>query len=66
MVIDERFFRPAERFELRGDYSKAKQRLGWEPEVSFEELVRLMVETDLEKLSTTTLRDAKLTLDSYD
>ena len=45
--IDEKFYRPAEVFELRGDYSKAKKKLGWEPIVSFEELVKTMVETDL-------------------
>jgi len=46
---DERFFRPAEIYELRGDYSKARKILSWEPEVSFPELVRMMVSTDLER-----------------
>ncbi len=45
--IDEGLFRPAEVFELRGDASKAKDFLGWEPSVDFEELVRIMVEAEL-------------------
>jgi len=48
VVVDQTFFRPAEVDLLVGDASKAKQELGWQAEVSFEELVRLMVETDLE------------------
>ena len=42
------FDRPAEVDYLIGDYSKAKTELGWEPKTSFEELVRLMVESELE------------------
>ncbi len=48
--IDERFFRPAEVNTLRGDYSKAKKTLGWEPAVKFDQLVRMMVEADLVRL----------------
>lgn len=48
VVVDQTFFRPAEVDLLVGDASKAKQELGWQADVSFEELVRLMVETDLE------------------
>jgi GDPmannose 4,6-dehydratase len=44
---DPKFFRPAEVDLLIGDSSKAKQKLGWEPEVSFNELVKMMVEHDL-------------------
>ncbi|MBP7652538.1 GDP-mannose 4,6-dehydratase [Candidatus Dependentiae bacterium] len=47
VVIDEKYFRPAEVHELLGDCSKAKQKLGWKPETSFEELVKIMVESDL-------------------
>ena len=47
--IDERYFRPAEVDLLVGDYSKAKERLGWEPTVRFEELVRMMVDHDRER-----------------
>ena len=45
--IDPRYFRPAEVDQLLGDASKARDRLGWEPTVSFPELVRLMVDSDL-------------------
>ena len=44
---DERFYRPAEVHQLKGDYSKGKKILGWEPTVSFKELIRMMVEADL-------------------
>jgi len=44
--IDPRYFRPAEVDLLIGDYSKAKEKLGWEPTVRFEELVRMMVDAD--------------------
>src|ERR1700682_3661542 len=45
---DARYFRPTEVDSLQGDSSKARRLLGWEPEISFEELVRSMVEHDLE------------------
>jgi GDPmannose 4,6-dehydratase len=48
--IDPRFLRPAEVEHLIGDYSKGREKLGWEPRTSFEELVRLMVDADLELL----------------
>ena len=44
---DTRFDRPAEVDLLMGDASKAKEKLGWTPKVSFEELVRMMYESDL-------------------
>ena len=47
---DKRFFRPAEVDLLIGDHSKAKKILNWEPEVSFEELVKMMVDSDMELL----------------
>jgi len=46
--IDPRYFRPAEVDYLLGDPRKANERLGWEPRVTFKELVRMMVERDLE------------------
>jgi GDPmannose 4,6-dehydratase len=49
VVIDPRFVRPAEVDRLIGDASKAKQKLDWEPEVSFEELVAMMVESDIKR-----------------
>lgn len=45
---DPRFMRPAEVDLLVGDPTKAREKLGWEPEVSFEELVHMMVDADLE------------------
>ena len=53
VVVDERFYRPAEVYELRGDASKARRVLGWKPEVSFRELVRMMVRADVERLTNT-------------
>jgi len=46
--IDPRYFRPAEVDLLLGCSQKARQKLGWQPRVSFDELVSLMVEADLE------------------
>lgn len=48
--FDERYLRPAEVDLLIGDPAKAKQKLGWEPSVTFEQLVHLMVEADLKAL----------------
>ena len=50
--IDERYFRPAEVDVLLGDATKARERLGWEPAVRFEELVRMMVDHDRERRQT--------------
>jgi GDPmannose 4,6-dehydratase len=47
--IDERYYRPAEVDVLIGDYSKAKEKLGWEPKVRFKELVQMMVDADRER-----------------
>ncbi|MCA9600838.1 MAG: GDP-mannose 4,6-dehydratase, partial [Myxococcales bacterium] len=46
--IDEKYFRPAEVDLLLGDPTKAKRELGWKPKVGFEELVRMMVDADME------------------
>ncbi len=46
--VDPKYFRPAEVDLLLGDPAKAKNALGWTPKVTFKELVRLMVEADLE------------------
>jgi GDPmannose 4,6-dehydratase len=51
VVIDPAFLRPAEVDELVGDSTKAKDLLGWEPQTSFEELIRLMTRADLELLA---------------
>jgi GDPmannose 4,6-dehydratase len=47
--VDERYFRPTEVDELRGDPSKAERVLGWKPRTRFRDLVRLMLEHDLEE-----------------
>jgi GDPmannose 4,6-dehydratase len=47
VAIDSRYYRPAEVDTLCGDPSKARQKLGWAPKISFEELVREMVREDL-------------------
>lgn len=49
--IDPRFKRPAEVPHLRGKADKAREQLGWKPKVSFDELVKMMVEADLKRLS---------------
>jgi GDPmannose 4,6-dehydratase len=51
VVIDQQFFRPAEVDLLVGDSSKARAVLGWKPRVSFEELVTMMVDADIDLLS---------------
>jgi GDPmannose 4,6-dehydratase len=48
--IDPRYFRPSEVDDLRGDMSKARRLLGWEPKVTFPDLVRMMVEADLDDI----------------
>jgi len=50
VVKDEKFYRSSEVYELKGDFSKAKRKLGWQPKVSFEELVKMMVEADLQRI----------------
>jgi GDPmannose 4,6-dehydratase len=50
VVTDPRFYRPAEVDMLIGDASKGRVQLGWEPTVSFEELIQMMVAADLEAL----------------
>lgn len=50
VVIDQRYYRPAEVKLLMGDYSKGKKILGWEPSVNFNELVRMMVKEDLNNI----------------
>lgn len=48
--IDPRYFRPLEVENLQGDASKARKKLGWEPKVKFNDLVKIMVETDIKNL----------------
>jgi GDPmannose 4,6-dehydratase len=49
--IDKLFYRPAEVSLLIGDYSKARKKLGWSPRIKFAKLVKMMVESDLKRLS---------------
>jgi GDPmannose 4,6-dehydratase len=51
VVVDPDFYRPAEVDLLLADAAKARRQLGWEPEVTFEQLVRMMVDADLARLS---------------
>jgi GDPmannose 4,6-dehydratase len=51
--VDEVNLRPSDVLDLRGDASRARQELGWEPTVTFEELVRMMVEADVARLRAT-------------
>lgn len=50
--IDQKFYRPAEVDVLRGDYSKAKEELGWEPKTDIKEMVQKMVTNDINLLRT--------------
>jgi GDPmannose 4,6-dehydratase len=50
IVVDPQFYRPAEVDLLVSDPSRAREELGWEPEVSFEGLVQMMVDADLTHL----------------
>ncbi len=51
VVVDPKFVRPAEVELLIGDASKARRVLGWEPKVTFEELVKMMVKADVERIA---------------
>jgi GDPmannose 4,6-dehydratase len=59
VAIDERYFRPAEVDFLLADPSKAKRMLGWEPTVTFKDLVRIMVDADLKEVDRTILGGAE-------
>jgi GDPmannose 4,6-dehydratase len=50
VMIDPKFMRPAEVEHLLGDSTKARRVLGWEPKVSFEQMIRMMVEADLKRV----------------
>ena len=59
VVIDPSLVRPAEVDLLIGDPAKAKAKLGWEPEVSFEQLIDMMVKSDLARLKSGNTADTK-------
>jgi GDPmannose 4,6-dehydratase len=50
VVVDPKFLRPADVDFLVADATKARTKLGWEPNVTFEELIQIMVDADLEAL----------------
>ncbi len=50
VVIDKTFYRPAEVHLLQGDYGKASKKLGWKPATRFKELVKMMVDSDVERI----------------
>lgn len=50
VVVDKRFFRPAEVDVLLGNPEKARRKLGWKPEVSFEQLIVMMTDADMKRL----------------
>lgn len=50
VIVDKRFVRPTETGPLVGDYAKAKKVLGWEPKVSFKELVAMLVDANIARL----------------
>ena len=49
--IDQRLYRPAEIYELKGNPAKAKNKLDWEPSVTFEQLIKSMVKSEIESLA---------------
>lgn len=49
--VDPKFMRPADVFALHGHSKKAKEKLGWEPKVAFNELVKIMMDADIKRLS---------------
>ena len=51
MHIDEKLYRPGEIYELRGDSAKARNRLAWHPTVTFERLIHMMVDAEMESLT---------------
>jgi GDPmannose 4,6-dehydratase len=51
--IDKSLFRPAEIDDLRGDYSKAEKTFGWKPKTSFKELIHIMVDSEINKITGT-------------
>ena len=50
VFVDEKFYRPREVDALCGDWSKAKEKLSWEPKVTFEELIEMMIKSDIEHI----------------
>ena len=53
VVIDPAFYRPAEVDVLLGDAAKARGKLGWEPQIALDQLIREMVDADLARIQST-------------
>ena len=51
VVVDPKFYRPAEVQLLLGDCTKAREKLGWQPKMNFKELIEMMVDADMERVS---------------
>jgi GDPmannose 4,6-dehydratase len=64
VVVDESLYRPAEVDHLLGNAGKARRELGWEPSVSFEQLIRLMVDSDVARLRSHPAAQANIALPS--
>jgi GDPmannose 4,6-dehydratase len=62
--IDPRYFRPTEVDSLKADYSKAREILGWNPKICFDELVKIMVDCDLESIGLDPIGQGKTILAS--
>ena len=62
--VDPKYFRPTEVDHLQADISKARKVLGWEPKVKFRELIRIMVDADLELIGQKSPGEGKRILDS--
>ncbi len=56
VIVDENLYRPSEIHELRGDFNKARKQLGWEPKVSFRELIQMMVDADMRAIRSPKIR----------
>jgi GDPmannose 4,6-dehydratase len=50
VVVDPQFYRPADVHTLCGDSSKARTALRWQPEISFDQLISMMVDADLQRV----------------
>ncbi|MCG3137086.1 MAG: GDP-mannose 4,6-dehydratase [Phycisphaerae bacterium] len=59
--IDPRYYRPTEVDILQGDPTKARQELGWQPKVSFDQLVKMMIDHDLDRERRQALKDGRET-----
>jgi GDPmannose 4,6-dehydratase len=63
--IDPRYFRPTEVDYLLGDASHAREELGWKPKIGFSELVRIMVDADMEKMGLTPPGEGRRVLETH-